>query len=356
MPLVARTTPHGGLRAEGGRQIKETGRCRAFSGRCQDGGHLLDDSVSRTFEGSRRSGRVVARASIAVGVCVLWLFIDAAGDNGLCGESNIRTQSFAASSETVPKVAQPECGSAEVLARALREELDALRSATEAARIKQKQALDQERDRADALARELSSLWVEFDTTRIAGSETMQTGEAEVKQRQAPDRDRDRAEALARELTSLRAELERSRKERDRTETLASELESARKEAEERSARLAAAQAEMLQATETNRAIAAQQKLDLASERDRADALARELISVRSELEASNRQIALLWTERSTPATAASRSPANEQRSRARANASLRHADANSVRPLLERAIERGSARAVPTPATRKKH
>src|ERR1700730_19425328 len=30
---------------------------------------------SKTFEGSRRTSRVVARASVAVGVCVLWLFI-----------------------------------------------------------------------------------------------------------------------------------------------------------------------------------------------------------------------------------------------------------------------------------------
>jgi hypothetical protein len=38
--------------------------------------------------------------------------------------------------------------------------------------------------------------------------------------------------------------------------------------------------------TETNRAIAAKQKLALASERDRAQALTRELTSVRNELEA----------------------------------------------------------------------
>jgi hypothetical protein len=348
--------------------------------------HWLSDS--KTFEGSRRSGKVVARASAAVSVCVLWLFIDAAGRNALCGESNIRTQSLLASTEMERKIAQPsamqaksllvprvveprrqilgpgrekrdiladrltpvqrpsarqgkavqapqsgpawerkqaldherECDSAEVVARALtssrQEELDALRSATDAARIKQKQALDQERDRANALARELSTLWVEFDKTRIAGSEIMQAGEAEIKQSQAPNQDRDRANALARELTSLRAELETSRaasleaartaeaatikqtqafeKERDRTGTLTSELASTRKEVEERSASLAAAHAEVLQMIEKNRAIAAEQKLALASEHDRADAVARELTSVRNELEARDRQIAVL--------------------------------------------------------------
>jgi hypothetical protein len=83
-------------------------------------------------------------------------------------------------------------------------------------------------------------------------------------------------------------------KERDKSETLARELASARKEAEERSARLAAVHAEVLQVTETNRAITAEQKPALAIERDRADALKRELTSVRNELEAGNRKIAAL--------------------------------------------------------------
>jgi hypothetical protein len=83
-------------------------------------------------------------------------------------------------------------------------------------------------------------------------------------------------------------------KEHDKAETLARDLASARKEAEERSALLAAAHAEVLQVTERNGAIAAEQKLALASERDRADALARELASVRNELEPGNWQIAAL--------------------------------------------------------------
>ena len=36
---------------------------------------------SKTVEGSRGTSRVVARASVAVGVGLLWLFIEAAGDN-----------------------------------------------------------------------------------------------------------------------------------------------------------------------------------------------------------------------------------------------------------------------------------
>jgi hypothetical protein len=218
-------------------------------------------------------------------------------------------------------------------ADALARELTSLRAELHAARIagsqvaqaaeaeiKQKQALEQERDRANDLARELTSLRAELDAARIAGPEVAQATEAEIKQKQALERalkqERDRAKALAHELASLRAELDTALaagletvqaadaakiekkaafgKERDKAETLARELASARKEAEERSALLAAAHAEVLQVTETNRAIAAEQKLALASERDRADALARELTSVRNELEAGNRQIAAL--------------------------------------------------------------
>src|SRR6266478_3417974 len=390
--------------------------------------HSLPES--KTVEGSRGKSRVVARASVAVTVCVLWLFIGAVGDNALCGESvateNGIAQANARRDESVvlqvvettvveqkqilergrekvdmlagrrpptqpldapqgnaaqaPQSApaweptqalehEREWDRADALARALtaslRRELDAVRSAAEAERIKQKQSLDQERDRADTLARELTSLQAEFDKARIVGLEAVQATEAEIKQRQALNQERDRADALTRELTSLRAELDAGRiagpevaqaaeaeikqrqaleqerkqdrdkadalareltsvraeldtaraaglettqtteaakieqelafgKERDKTETVARELAAARKEAAARSALLAAAHAEVLQVTETNRAIAAEQKLALASERDRADALARELTSVRNELESGNRQIAAL--------------------------------------------------------------
>src|SRR6266478_2546756 len=381
--------------------------------------HSLPES--KTVEGSRGKSRVVARASVAVTVCVLWLFIGAVGDNALCGESvateNGIAQANARRDESVvlqvvettvveqkqilergrekvdmlagrrpptqpldapqgnaaqaPQSApaweptqalehEREWDRADALARALtaslRRELDAVRSAAEAERIKQKQSLDQARDRADTLARELTSLQAEFDKARIVGLEAAQATEAEIKQRQALEQERDRADALARELTSVRAELDKARiagpevaqaaeaeikqkqaleqerkqdrdkadalarelnsvraeldtaraaglettltseaakieqelafgKERDKTETVARELAAARKEAAARSALLAAAHAEVLQVTETNRAIAAEQKLALASERDRADALARELTSVRNELE-----------------------------------------------------------------------
>src|SRR5437879_13762243 len=63
---------------------------------------------SKTVEGSRGASRVVARASVAAGVSVLWLFIGAVGAKGLCGESNIRAEAFVAPTEKGRKIAQPK--------------------------------------------------------------------------------------------------------------------------------------------------------------------------------------------------------------------------------------------------------
>src|SRR6266446_9400397 len=281
--------------------------------------------ASMTVRGSRGTGRVVARASVAVGVSLLWLFIEAAGDIGLCAESNTGAQAFIAPTEKgltqsnatrdesslvsrvvettlveqnlerggekvdiladrltriqplddaaqgkraqAPQSAaawerkQPleyleygqEWDRAEVLGCALTSslqgELDALRSAAETARIKQRQALDQERDRADALARELTSLWAEIDT------EAVQAPEAQIKQKQALEQERGRADALTRELTSLQAELD--------------------------AARIAGSEA--VQASEAE----IKQKQALEQERGRTDTLARELASLRAELDAA---------------------------------------------------------------------
>lgn len=215
---------------------------------------------------------------------------------------------------------------ARALTSSLRGELDEVQSAADA-EIKPNQALDQERARADDLARELASLRAELDAARTAGQEVTQAAEAAIKQKQALELDRnqerDRADALARELISLRAELETARaagletaqtaaaakieqeqafgKEREKTETLARELAAARKEAEASSALLADA----LQKIAANSANAAEHERALASERDRADALARELTSARNELEAGNRQIAALNSLRALHSRAA---------------------------------------------------
>jgi hypothetical protein len=340
----------------------------------------------------------------------------------------------------------------------LRADVDAARNAgREAAQaaeaeIKQRQALEQaikqERDRSDKLARELASLRAERNAAPTAGPEVAQAAEAEIKQKQALEQaikqQRDRADAFARELTSVRSDLATARaaaletaqtteaarikqeqafgKERDKTETLARELAATRKDADVRSALLAAAHAEALQMTETNKAIAAEQKLALAIERDRVDALMRGLTSARSELEAGKRRIAAstalravpssepavgssqeriaasssspvegngsseqvsnkvapsisrpssvselarpeapsaaresashlvtkvaAGTERSPPTSAAASFLLDEQRLLAQAGALLAQADISGARPLLQQAVERGSARA----------
>jgi hypothetical protein len=319
----------------------------------------------------------------------------------------------------------------------------------EAAKIGQEQALKEERAKTERLGRELASAQKEAEARSAllaaAHAEVLEATEKNkaiaTEQKPALANEHDRAEALARELTSVRAELDTTRasglgavqtaeaakigqeralkEERDKTERLARELASVRKEAEARSALLAAAHAEVLQVTQSSEAAAAERKLAVARERYRVDPIARELTSVRNELEAAKRQIAALnehaprltvnnpqprvaepssktieekappskqisreavasipqrssapelarpaspstapeaapdltrkvaiRTEQSTPASAASGSSADEQRLLARANALLRQADISGARPLLEHALERGSAQA----------
>jgi len=356
---------------------------------------------TKTVGSSRGKSGIVARASVAVATCVLWLFIGAAWNNALCGESDIHAQAFVVTEtghkttqanarwnesflvsllvetavveqtlilqhgrETVESLAgrspltppsdAPQSNVAQApqsapatarertqtleqewfsraLTSSLRGELDKVPSTADA-EIKQHPALDQERAKADGLARELTSLRGELDVARIAGPKVTQAAEAAIKQKQALELERNRADSLARELTSLRAELETARavglgtaqtaaaaktaqeqafgKEREKTETLARELAAARKEAEASSTLLAAAHAEALQILATNNANAAEHERALSSERERADALARELTSARNGLEAGTRQIATLNSLRAlhSRATAVDRS------------------------------------------------
>lgn len=257
--------------------------------------------------------------------------LDAARYKG--SETAQAVQAESKQEQAVEQELKQERGRADILAReltSLRAELDAAQkkgsetAQSVEAESRQKQAVElelkRERDRADTLARELTSVRAELDAARTAGPKVAQVAAAEVEQKQALKREleqqRDRAEALTRELTSMRAELDKARgeggeavriaeaarieqeqafrKERDKTETLTRELASARKQTEERSALLAAAYAEVLQATEKNRTSAAEQNLAIARERDRADALSRELASVRNGPEGGNWQIAAL--------------------------------------------------------------
>src|SRR5215217_7129110 len=155
---------------------------------------------SQPREGSGGRSRVVARASVSVAACILYIYIGAVADTAACGESTAIARELAS----------------------VRAELDAARivdpkvAQAIAAEIEQKQALKQElkreRDRVDALARELTSVRAELEAARTVDPEVTQAGAAEVKQQQALKqelkREQDRADALARELASVRAELE----------------------------------------------------------------------------------------------------------------------------------------------------
>ena len=227
------------------------------------------------------------RASATAGACILWLAIAASADNALCGEDGSRrqtagrakvdvfagqsipTQRSDAAQNKAAQAPQPalaverkqppeneqEKNRAEALGCALnsslREELEAVRSAAEAAAIEQEKALDQERDRADALSRELN-------TARIDSYlEGVQTLDAELKQRQALEREQARADRLARDLAAIQAELAAARTEGPKA------------------AQAATAEVEQKQALEQQ----------LKQERERAEGLAGELTSLRAELE-----------------------------------------------------------------------
>ena len=400
---------------------------------------------SKTAESSRGKSRVVAGASVAVAVCVLWLFIGAMGDNALCGESDTRAQAFVASENgrmiaqadarrdesllvsqvvettvveqrqilersrekvdipagrrplTQPldapqgKAAQApqpapaavweqkqaleheqEWDRADALARALtsslRGELDAARSAAEAKRIKQKQSLDQERGRADALARELTSLQAELDKARIVGLEAVQATEAEIKQRQALNQERDRADALALELTSLRAELDAGRiagaevaqaaeaeikqrqaleQERDRADNLARELTSLRAELD--AARIA--RPEVAQAAEAEIKQKPALEQERKQERDKADAFARELTSLRAELEAA--RIAGAEVAQAAEAEIKQKQALEQERKQERDRADALARELNSVRAELDTARAAGLETAQTTEAAK---
>ena len=161
--------------------------------------------TSRTFEGLRRSTRVIVRASVAAGVCVLSLVSDIPREHKPYRESYTRAAPFVA----------PVDGrqNSKVLAEPLpvvpRPEFDAFRSAAEVAKIKQQRALDQERERADALTRRLASLQAELEASRtIESEEAVQAATALIEQMRALDQERGRADSLAHELASVRNALE----------------------------------------------------------------------------------------------------------------------------------------------------
>ena len=83
--------------------------------------------------------------------------------------------------------------------------------AVEAQRIGQHQALEQERDRADKLARELASVRAELNAVQLERAHAIGAIELGIRQTHALELERDKVNDLARDLSFLRAELAAAR-------------------------------------------------------------------------------------------------------------------------------------------------
>ena len=103
----------------------------------------------KTVRGSYGTSRVVVRASVTVGACVLWLCVGAVGDNGLCGESNTRAQAFVAPTEDGRKIAQPN---------AMQDETLLVSRVVETTGVEQKQILERSGEKIDILADRLTPI------------------------------------------------------------------------------------------------------------------------------------------------------------------------------------------------------
>jgi len=148
--------------------------------------------------------------------------------------------------------------------------------ATQISAAEHKEAVEQERQRGEALARGFVSAREEVEalTARVAvataarfeAEQTLQAARASAaEQKQALERERQRGDTIAHELTSARQEVEALMR---------------------RVVATSAAYAETAQALQAAQASAAEQKQALEQERQRADGLARELSSAREEVEA----------------------------------------------------------------------
>jgi hypothetical protein len=274
-------------------------------------------------------------------------------------------------------------------------QLTPLKQAAESATAELRQSLQKERDRAEALASELAMARRDIETQAALSSKTSDEA-AQVKQaaesataelRQSLEQEHDRAEALASELGGARrdietqaalasktgdeaaqlkqaaesatAELRQSlQKERDKAEALASELAMARRDAETQVARASKTGDEASQIKQAAESATAELRQSLQKERDRSEAMARDLqstqrpIGTRNAAErAANSQIAQVTQ---APEAAATEQPAAAEaqgspeaaRLLARASALLGQGNIGAARIVLERAAETGSARA----------
>jgi hypothetical protein len=186
-----------------------------------------------------------------------------------------------------------------------------------------KQVLQQERDKAEKLARELATAWRELEMRAVlrrkASDEASQAQQAAertaVELQQAAQQERDKVETLTRDLAAARREIETQtatartagseaaqakeaaerseatapqalQEERARADALARDLDTARREIEALTAAASAARGETAQVREDAMRTAQELQRSQQQERERADTLARDLAAVRREIEA----------------------------------------------------------------------
>jgi len=201
----------------------------------------------------------------------------------------------------------------------------ASKSGDETAQLKQTaenaiESLQKERDKAEALASELAMAQREVETQKGLASQLndettqlKQIAASAIELRQSLQNERDRAEVLASELTIARRDVETQKvlasksgdetaqlkqiaasaielrqslqNERDRAEVLASELTIARRDVETQKALASGSANETAQLMQAGESVTAELRQSLQNERNRAEALDRELAIARRHVE-----------------------------------------------------------------------
>ena len=236
-------------------------------------------------------------------------------------------------------------------------------AAQEAAQVKQpvepsgpqaRQSLEKEQ-RSEVLANELA------DARRAIDGLNLQLRAEAAKTAQLLGQEREKMAALVQDATAARQALKESteqhrqvlEEERARSAALASELAKARGEVETQAALLHKAGEESVQLKQVAESAIAELRQSLAQERDRTEAMARDLESARRPLDerVTNSDIAQPTGAAQAPATeqpAAAEAQDNPEATRliARASALLGQGNIGAARMVLEHVAEKGSAEA----------
>jgi hypothetical protein len=254
-------------------------------------------------------------------------------------------------------------------AAALAQEAAAARAELAASTAQHRQALDEERARNAVLASELATAQREIEAKAAqhkASDETGRLKQADAESSaQSLEQERQRMTVLVQEAAAARRELTASteqhhqalEEERTRRAALWSELATAQRQIEVQAAQLRQAREETEQLKQATESATAELRQLLQHERDRNEAMARDLESARYTVGAriapgpaasSPTSTAVPSAEVAAMAPAATEAQGRPEAARliARASALLGQGDIGAARTVLERAAETGSAQA----------